>query len=140
MLCILIYLKLEEKCHCLPFVTEHNIWHIFQGGEVAPSNTREYGRANLSYIKRDEVFFEGVPDNSQVWMSHSDTIKKLPTNGIRLPALTMLKMQLTELKVKLPMPFSFIQKCIILPMENKCWKIFGEDCSSASKFHTQCFC
>lgn len=56
----------------------------FSGGEVAPSNTREYGRANLSYIKRDELFFEGIPDNSQVWMSHSDTIKKLPTNGIRL--------------------------------------------------------
>jgi GMP synthase (glutamine-hydrolysing) len=56
----------------------------FSGGEVAPSNTREYGRANLSYIKSDELFFEGIPDNSQVWMSHSDTIKKLPTNGIRL--------------------------------------------------------
>jgi GMP synthase (glutamine-hydrolysing) len=56
----------------------------FSGGEVAPSNTREYGRANLSYIKRDELFFEGIPANSQVWMSHSDTIKKLPTNGIRL--------------------------------------------------------
>jgi len=56
----------------------------FSGGEVAPSNTREYGRANLSYIKSDELFFEGIHNNSQVWMSHSDTIKKLPTNGIRL--------------------------------------------------------
>ena len=56
----------------------------FSGGEVAPSNTREYGRANLSYIKENEVFFSGVSENSQVWMSHSDTIKKLPTNGIRL--------------------------------------------------------
>jgi GMP synthase (glutamine-hydrolysing) len=56
----------------------------FSGGEVAPSNTREYGRANLSYIKSDELFFERIPANSQVWMSHSDTIKKLPTNGIRL--------------------------------------------------------
>lgn len=56
----------------------------FSGGEVAPSNTREYGRANLSYIKSDELFFEGIPENSQVWMSHSDTIKKLPTNGILL--------------------------------------------------------
>jgi GMP synthase (glutamine-hydrolysing) len=32
----------------------------FSGGEVAASNTREYGRANLSYIKENEVFFEGV--------------------------------------------------------------------------------
>ncbi|HMI07059.1 MAG TPA: glutamine-hydrolyzing GMP synthase, partial [Flavobacterium sp.] len=56
----------------------------FSGGEVAPSNTREYGRANLNYIKNEEDFFYGVSENSQVWMSHSDTIKKLPTNGIKL--------------------------------------------------------
>ncbi len=56
----------------------------FSGGEVAPSNTREYGRANLSYIKEDELFFEKVNLNRQVWMSHSDTIKNLPTNGIKL--------------------------------------------------------
>jgi GMP synthase (glutamine-hydrolysing) len=56
----------------------------FDGGEVAPSNIREYGRANLSFIKEGEVFFEGVSENSQVWMSHSDTIKKLPTNAVKL--------------------------------------------------------
>ncbi len=56
----------------------------FNGGEVAPSNIREYGRANLTFIKSDEAFFRGVSANSQVWMSHSDTIKKLPVNGIRL--------------------------------------------------------
>ncbi len=56
----------------------------FSGGEVAPSNTREYGRANLSFIKENETFFEGVTDNSQVWMSHSDTIKTMPTNGVKL--------------------------------------------------------
>ena len=56
----------------------------FSGGEVAPSNIREYGRANLSYIKEGEVFFDSIEENSQVWMSHSDTIKTLPTNGVRL--------------------------------------------------------
>jgi len=56
----------------------------FSGGEVAASNTREYGRANLSYIKEEEIFFEGVAENSQVWMSHSDSIKALPTNGVKL--------------------------------------------------------
>nr|WP_317631963.1 glutamine-hydrolyzing GMP synthase [uncultured Flavobacterium sp.] len=56
----------------------------FSGGEVAPSNIREYGRANLSFIKADEKFLEGVSENSQVWMSHSDTIKQLPTNGVKL--------------------------------------------------------
>ncbi|AWM14389.1 glutamine-hydrolyzing GMP synthase [Flavobacterium sp. NRK F10] len=56
----------------------------FSGGEVAPSTIREYGRANLSFIKENEAFFENVSLGSQVWMSHSDTIKQLPTNGVRL--------------------------------------------------------
>lgn len=56
----------------------------FGGGNVAPSNTREYGRAKLSYIKDDEVFFEGISEGSQVWMSHSDTIQKLPENSMVL--------------------------------------------------------
>lgn len=56
----------------------------FSGGEVAASNTREYGRANLTYIKEEEHFFENVKLDSQVWMSHSDSIKQLPTNGIQL--------------------------------------------------------
>ncbi|MFI8604354.1 glutamine-hydrolyzing GMP synthase [Cellulophaga baltica] len=56
----------------------------FQGGNVAPSNTREYGRANLSFIKTDEPFFDAINIGSQVWMSHSDTIKELPANATRL--------------------------------------------------------
>lgn len=56
----------------------------FSGGEVAPSNIREYGRANLSYIKENEPFLENINKDSQVWMSHSDTIKTLPTNAIRI--------------------------------------------------------
>ncbi|MGV8945765.1 MAG: glutamine-hydrolyzing GMP synthase [Lutibacter sp.] len=50
------------------------------GGKVGASNTREYGRANLSFIKENEPFFEDVKDGSQVWMSHSDTIVDLPEN------------------------------------------------------------
>jgi len=56
----------------------------FSGGEVAPSNTREYGRAHLSFIKNGEEFFDKILVNSQVWMSHSDTIKHLPTNAVLL--------------------------------------------------------
>ena len=56
----------------------------FSGGIVAPSNTREYGRANLSFVKENEAFFEGISSGSQVWMSHSDTIKELPTKGVLL--------------------------------------------------------
>jgi len=53
----------------------------FKGGEVAPSNTREYGRANLSFVASEELFLAGIAEGSQVWMSHSDTIKTLPTGG-----------------------------------------------------------
>jgi len=56
----------------------------FHGGKVEPSETREYGRANLSVIKDAEVLFDEITENSQVWMSHSDTIKELPENGVRL--------------------------------------------------------
>lgn len=56
----------------------------FSGGEVAPSSTREYGRANLSYIKENEPFLDNVNLDSQVWMSHADTIKTLPTNAVRI--------------------------------------------------------
>jgi GMP synthase (glutamine-hydrolysing) len=50
------------------------------GGEVAPSNTREYGRANLTFIDQNDSLFKGVSENSQVWMSHGDTIVKIPEN------------------------------------------------------------
>ena len=63
----------------------------FQGGNVAPSNTREYGRANLSFIKTNQPFFENVSTGSQVWMSHSDTIKDLPTNATLLASTNDVK-------------------------------------------------
>ncbi len=59
----------------------------FHGGEVGASSTREYGRAHLSFIKEDP-FLEGIEVGSQVWMSHSDTIKKLPDNSTLLASTT----------------------------------------------------
>jgi len=47
------------------------------GGVVAKSNKREYGRASFN-ISANDTLLEGLPDSSQVWMSHSDTIKQLP--------------------------------------------------------------
>ena len=54
------------------------------GGSVEPSKVREYGRANLSYIKEGETLFEGIEVGSQVWMSHGDTITRLPENFTRI--------------------------------------------------------
>lgn len=53
------------------------------GGEVQASDTREYGRANLSEISQNSLL-ENINLDSQVWMSHSDTIKILPDNFERI--------------------------------------------------------
>lgn len=50
------------------------------GGEVLPSKHREYGRANLSFVDDSNELFKGLKINSQVWMSHADTITKIPDN------------------------------------------------------------
>ncbi|MBT5787736.1 MAG: glutamine-hydrolyzing GMP synthase [Flavobacteriaceae bacterium] len=55
----------------------------FNGGAVAPSDTREYGRARLAQVV-PHAFTKGIPLESQVWMSHSDTIKKLPEHATQL--------------------------------------------------------
>ena len=50
------------------------------GGKVQPANSREYGRANLSYIDKNDALFEGIAEDSQIWMSHGDSITELPAN------------------------------------------------------------
>jgi len=50
------------------------------GGEVLPSEIREYGRANLSFIDQSSELVKGMIDGSQVWMSHGDTILSAPEN------------------------------------------------------------
>jgi len=44
------------------------------GGSVLPSEIREYGRANLSFVSKENVLTKGMSNGSQVWMSHGDTI------------------------------------------------------------------
>lgn len=48
------------------------------GGEVLPSNSREYGRANLVSLKSDDELFLNIKPGTQVWMSHADTIARIP--------------------------------------------------------------
>jgi GMP synthase (glutamine-hydrolysing) len=56
------------------------------GGTVSPSNVREYGRAKI-HIETGSVLMDGLKDQSQVWMSHSDTISKIP-DGFEIIATT----------------------------------------------------
>lgn len=47
------------------------------GGKVAASAIREYGRAQLE-LKTSSPLLKSLTTHSQVWMSHSDTIERLP--------------------------------------------------------------
>lgn len=58
------------------------ITHLL-GGYVSPGTTKEYGFAKLSVFKKIGIF-DGIRDHSQVWMSHGDSISKLPEGFISL--------------------------------------------------------
>ena len=59
----------------------------FYGGKVQPSNKREYGKAKLHKMNGADPFLQDVPEDSQVWMSHGDTIMEIP-DGFKLLAGT----------------------------------------------------
>jgi len=50
------------------------------GGEVTHSNSREYGRANMIFVNNEDELFQGIEEGTQVWMSHGDTIVRIPDN------------------------------------------------------------
>jgi GMP synthase (glutamine-hydrolysing) len=53
--------------------------HYF-GGEVMASNSREYGRANLGFVDSSNSLLKNISQHTQVWMSHGDTIARIPDN------------------------------------------------------------
>ena len=57
------------------------------GGHVARSDKREYGKARLHIVHPEHPFFSGIPQGSQVWMSHGDSILEMP-EGFELLAET----------------------------------------------------
>ncbi len=50
------------------------------GGEVLPSTIREYGRARLSTVDHHNPLLKEISLDSQVWMSHADTIASVPSS------------------------------------------------------------
>jgi GMP synthase (glutamine-hydrolysing) len=48
------------------------------GGRVEKADSREYGRANLETVDTANPLFKGFEQQSQVWMSHGDTITRIP--------------------------------------------------------------
>jgi len=67
-------LPLLGVCYGAQYIAQHS------GGHVAPSEIREYGRANLEYIHTNNPLMKDLSSRSQVWMSHGDTIKDIPEN------------------------------------------------------------
>ncbi len=74
------------------------ISHIW-GGQVTPSKIREYGLANLT-INKKHLLINGLPKTSVVWMSHGDSVTKLPKNFINLASTSTLKQAIIAHKTK----------------------------------------
>jgi GMP synthase (glutamine-hydrolysing) len=68
------------------------------GGSVLPSKTREYGRANLSYIDKSNILLKKVTKGTQVWMSHGDTITRIPKNFKIIASTTDVKIAGFQIK------------------------------------------
>ena len=62
----------------------------YYGGQVGKSSTREYGRAKLNIHDTKNLLY-GFKNNTQVWMSHADTINKLPLNSENLASTEDVK-------------------------------------------------
>ena len=61
------------------------------GGEVSPADFREYGRAELELKATAEPLFEGLPKTSTVWMSHGDSIVRLPEKAVVLASTSTIE-------------------------------------------------
>ncbi|MBK8825157.1 MAG: glutamine-hydrolyzing GMP synthase [Saprospiraceae bacterium] len=49
------------------------------GGQVLKSDKREYGKATMM-VSEPDLLFDDMEPSSQVWMSHGDSITKVPEN------------------------------------------------------------
>ena len=98
-------LPLLGICYGAQFIAQHF------GGEVNGSIAREYGRAMLTVVDEASPLFKGVSKTSQVWMSHGDTIAKLPA-GARIIASTddvenaAYKIDVSSTTVSMARPYS----------------------------------
>lgn len=81
-------------CYGAQFIAQQS------GGEVEASDTREYGRANLSFVNQQSPLFKGIATGSQVWMSHGDTITRVPDNFEIIASTDEVKVAGYQLKDK----------------------------------------
>lgn len=79
-------------CYGAQYIAQHS------GGEVQPSSTREYGRANLSFVNKENKLLKDISSDSQVWMSHGDTITKVPENFEIIASTSNVKVAAYQVK------------------------------------------
>lgn len=64
-------------CYGLQLICHH------LGGKIEPSDNREYGRAHILNVSKHPLM-KGVEENSNVWMSHGDTVLEIPSDFERI--------------------------------------------------------
>jgi GMP synthase (glutamine-hydrolysing) len=69
------------------------------GGRVEKSDKREYGKASIKMVADNDIV-QGIEDNSQVWMSHADTILELPEQFEIIASTESIPIALYTSKVK----------------------------------------
>ena len=65
-------------CYGAQYLAQH------EGGRVERSEQREYGKAMLDIKESGDPIFRNIPNSTQVWMSHGDSILELPAGYINL--------------------------------------------------------
>jgi GMP synthase (glutamine-hydrolysing) len=81
-------LPLLGVCYGAQYIAQHS------GGNVTPSEIREYGRANLEYIHVNNPLMHQLPEKSQVWMS----IKSVPENFEIIASTDTVKVAAYQIK------------------------------------------
>lgn len=76
--------KILGKCPILAICYGAQYLATCLGGQVEKSQLREYGKAHLRISDPSDPLFNGIHEGSQVWMSHSDSVKSLPPGAVLL--------------------------------------------------------
>ena len=66
----------------LGFCYGHQLIAHHFGGQIKGGQTKEYGTAKINILENSKLF-KGLKKREQVWMSHSDSVVKLPKNFIK---------------------------------------------------------
>lgn len=73
-------LKVFDKIPVLGVCYGAQLIALKAGGNVLPAQIREYGRARLTTVDHHSELLKEISLDTQVWMSHADTIAAVPSN------------------------------------------------------------